>query len=97
MRGASAVEAEDELVKIGLEMRLPQAVEDTFGPGLQVGEDGMDPAPGLLLLPSQKLTVPVSRATLISETGFCDSEEGLPLPRLSVSVIDCSGNADCLQ
>jgi hypothetical protein len=39
--GAAAVEAEDELVEIGLEMLAAQAVVDAQGPHLEVGEDAV--------------------------------------------------------
>jgi hypothetical protein len=42
-RGAAPVEAEDELVEIGLEVFAAQAVVDPQGPDLEVGEDAMDP------------------------------------------------------
>ena len=41
--GAAPVEAEDELVEIGLEVVAAQAVVDPQGPDLEVGEDAMDP------------------------------------------------------
>ena len=41
--GAAPVEAEDELVEIGLKVFAAQAVVDTQGPDLEVGEDAMDP------------------------------------------------------
>src|SRR6266581_2826068 len=41
--GAATVEAEDELVEIGLEVFAAQAVVDAQGPDLEVGEDPMDP------------------------------------------------------
>ena len=40
---AAAVESEDELVEIALEMFPSQAVVDAERPSLQVGEDAMDP------------------------------------------------------
>ena len=40
---ATAVEAEDELVEIGLEMAAAQAVIDAQRPDLEVGEDAMHP------------------------------------------------------
>ena len=43
MPGAAAVEAEDELVEIGLEMLAAQAVIDAQGPDLEVGEDAVHP------------------------------------------------------
>ena len=39
MAGAAAVEAEDEFVEIGLEMRAAQAVIDAQIPDLEVRED----------------------------------------------------------
>ncbi len=39
----AAVEAEDELVEISLEMLGAQAVIDALGPALEVGEDAVDP------------------------------------------------------
>lgn len=39
MGRSAPVEAEDELVKVGLEMRSAQTVVDTKPPGLEVGED----------------------------------------------------------
>jgi len=39
----TAVEAENELVEVGLEMGFSQSVIDTQCPGLEVGEDPMDP------------------------------------------------------
>ncbi len=39
----AAVEAEDELVEISLEMLGAQAVIDAQGPALEVGEDAVDP------------------------------------------------------
>ena len=41
--GTAAVEAEDELVEIGLQMLAAQAVIDARGPDLEVGEDAVDP------------------------------------------------------
>jgi hypothetical protein len=41
--GAAAVEAEDELVEVGLEMPAAQAVIDAQGPDLEVGEDPVHP------------------------------------------------------
>src|SRR6516162_9552864 len=41
--GAAPVEAEDELVEIGLKVFAAQAVVDPQGPDLDVGEDAMDP------------------------------------------------------
>src|SRR3984893_11030668 len=43
MAGAAAVEAEDEFVEIGLEMRAAQAVIDAQSPDLEVGEDPVHP------------------------------------------------------
>jgi hypothetical protein len=40
---ATAVEAEDELVEVGLEMAAAQAVIDAQFPDLEVGEDAMHP------------------------------------------------------
>ena len=40
---ATAVEAEDELVEVGLEMAAAQAVVDAQCPDLEVGEDAMHP------------------------------------------------------
>ena len=40
---AAAVEAEDELIEIGLEVVAAQAVVDAQGPDLEVGEDAMHP------------------------------------------------------
>ena len=41
--GSAPVEAEDELVEIGLKVFAAQAVVDAQGPDLEVGEDAMDP------------------------------------------------------
>ena len=41
--GAASVEAEDELVEIGLKMLAAQAVVDAQGPHLEVGEDPVHP------------------------------------------------------
>ena len=41
--GASAVEAEDEFIKIGLQVLAAQAVVDTQRPDLEVGEDPVNP------------------------------------------------------
>ena len=41
--GAAAIEAEDELVEVGLEMPAAQAVIDAQGPDLEVGEDAVHP------------------------------------------------------
>jgi len=41
--GAAPVEAEDELVEVGLKVFSAQAVVDAQGPDLEVGEDAMDP------------------------------------------------------
>ena len=43
MPGAAAVEAEDELVEIGLQVLAAQAVVDAQGPDLEVGEDAVRP------------------------------------------------------
>ena len=43
MAVAASIEAEDELVEIGLEILAAQAVIDAEGPGLEVGEHAMDP------------------------------------------------------
>ena len=43
MTRAAAVESEDEFVEIALEMFPAQAVVGAERPGLQVGEDAMDP------------------------------------------------------
>src|SRR5260370_8016234 len=43
MPGAAAVEAEDELVEVGLKMPAAQAVVDAQGPDLEVGEDAVHP------------------------------------------------------
>ena len=43
MPGAAAVETEDELVEIGLQMLAAQAVVDAQGPDLEVGEDAVHP------------------------------------------------------
>ena len=40
---AASVEAEDELVEVGLEMLAAQAVIDAESPGLEVGKDAVDP------------------------------------------------------
>ena len=42
--GTTAIEAEDELVKIALQMLAAQAVVDTQRPDLEVGEDAAHPA-----------------------------------------------------
>src|SRR4051794_35217165 len=41
--GAAPVEAEDELVEVGLEVFAPQAVVDAERPTLEVGEDAVGP------------------------------------------------------
>src|SRR5215212_8188641 len=41
--GATSVEAEDELVEIGLEVFPPQAVIDAERPALEIGEDAVGP------------------------------------------------------
>ena len=41
--GAATVEAEDELVEIGLKVFAAQTVVDAQGPDLEVGEDAMSP------------------------------------------------------
>ena len=41
--GAAPVEAEDELVEVGLKVFSAQAVVDAQGPDLEVGEDAMEP------------------------------------------------------
>ena len=41
--GAAAVEAEDELIKIGLKVLAAQAVIDAERPDLEVGEDAVHP------------------------------------------------------
>ena len=41
--GAATVEAEDELVEIGLKVFAAQTVVDAQGPDLEVGEDAMNP------------------------------------------------------
>ena len=43
MPGAAPVEAEDELIEIGLEVFAAQAVVDAQGPDLEVGEDAVHP------------------------------------------------------
>src|SRR5882672_12908808 len=43
MPGAPAVEAEDELIEVGLEVLAPQSVVDAQGPDLEVGEDPVNP------------------------------------------------------
>ena len=40
---AASIEAEDKLIKIGLEMSAAQAMIDAERPGLEVGEYPMDP------------------------------------------------------
>src|SRR3954454_21839872 len=41
--GAAPVEAEDELVEVGVEVFAPQAVIDAERPALEVGEDAVGP------------------------------------------------------
>jgi hypothetical protein len=41
--GAASVEAEDELVEVGLEVLSTQAVIDAERPALEIGEDAMGP------------------------------------------------------
>src|SRR5918998_557845 len=43
MSGAASVEAEDELVEVGLEVFATQAVIDAERPALEVGEDAVGP------------------------------------------------------
>src|SRR3954469_4754231 len=43
LRRAAAIEAEGELVEVGLEVLLAQAVIDAQRPPLRVGEDAVDP------------------------------------------------------
>src|SRR5918998_5077864 len=43
MSGAASVEAEDELVEVGLEVFSTQAVVDAERPALEVGEDAVGP------------------------------------------------------
>ncbi len=43
MAGAAAVEAEDELVEVGLEMVATQTMVDAQGPAFEVGEDAVGP------------------------------------------------------
>src|ERR1700745_4220547 len=43
MPGASTVEAEDELIEVGLEVLAAQPVIDAQGPDLEVGEDPVNP------------------------------------------------------
>jgi hypothetical protein len=43
MPGAAPVEAEDELVEVGLEVFSTQAMIDAECPALEIGEDAMDP------------------------------------------------------
>jgi hypothetical protein len=43
MPGASAVEAEDEFIEVGLEVFATQPVVDAQGPHLEVGEDPVNP------------------------------------------------------
>ena len=41
--GAASVEAEDELVEVGVEVFSPQAVIDAERPALEIGEDAVGP------------------------------------------------------
>src|SRR4051794_11294324 len=41
--GTASVEAEDELVEVGLEVFAPQAVIDAERPALEIGEDAVGP------------------------------------------------------
>ena len=43
MAGSAPVEAEDELVEVGLQVLASEAVVDAQRPGLEVGEDAMNP------------------------------------------------------
>ena len=43
MTGSAAVEAEDELVEVGLQVFVAQAMVDAERPGLEVGEDAVHP------------------------------------------------------
>ena len=43
MPGMAAIEAEDELVEIDLEVLAAQAVIDAQGPDLEIGEDAVRP------------------------------------------------------
>ncbi len=43
MSGSAAVEAEDELVEVGLEVLAAQSVVDAQGPDLEIGEDAVRP------------------------------------------------------
>ena len=43
MSGAPTVEAEDELIEVGLEVLAAQPVIDAHGPDLEVGKDPVDP------------------------------------------------------
>src|ERR1700720_1428939 len=43
MSGAPAVEAEDEFIKVGLEVLAAQPMVDAQGPDLEVGEDPVNP------------------------------------------------------
>ena len=43
MSGLAAIEAEDEFIEVGLQVRSAQAMVDAFAPGLEVGEGGVDP------------------------------------------------------
>jgi len=43
MTGSTAVEAEDELVEVGLQVFVAQPVVDAERPGLEVGEDAVHP------------------------------------------------------
>ena len=42
---SAAVESEDELVEIGLQVRASKPVIDAECPGFEVGEDAMNPDP----------------------------------------------------
>ena len=55
--GVAAVEAEDELVEVGLEMLAAQAVIDAQTPDLKVGEDPVHPQS--IDLASYALTDPI--------------------------------------
>src|SRR5438045_6492109 len=43
MSGAATVEAEDEFIEVGLEVLAAQPVVNAQGPGLEVGEDPVNP------------------------------------------------------
>src|SRR4051794_30103895 len=43
--GAASVEAEDELVEVGLEVFATQAMIDAERPALEIGEDAVGPGP----------------------------------------------------